>query len=238
MTKRDTRAPRRSETASCVVENVNLPSYLVLRTRSRHHREMKRFRVLLTMTALLLSSATLSGCGSSGPGTASESASQTPPGADSTGLKLSCEEAKFVSLLNLYRESQGRSPVLVSEAGVQSSRWHGEDMIAKNYFSHTEPGGRDFSSRAAAFGYPVWAENIAAGNSSASSTFCQWKNSSGHNANMLGSNHRTIGIGRSSGGGTYGVYWSNNFGPLTNDTIGSPITDDASCVLPTTIPSC
>lgn len=196
---------------------------------------MKRLQLILAMSLL---SMLLSACGSAASGASSESASETPPGTDATGLKLSCEEAKFVTLLNMYRESQGRSTIQVSEAGVQSSRWHGEDMIAKNYFSHTEPNGRDFSARAAAFGYPAWAENIAAGNSSASATFCQWKNSSGHNANMLGSNHRTIGIGRSSGGGTYGVYWSNNFGPLTNDTIGTPLTDDASCALPTALPSC
>lgn len=189
----------------------------------------------------VLAAALLSGCGSSNSTSlSSEQAAQEnpPPGTEATGLKLSCEEAKFVTLLNLYRSSQGRTTVLVSEAGVRASRWHGEDMISKNYFSHTEPDGRSFNARAGSFGYSAWAENIAAGNSGASATFCQWKNSPGHDANMLATQHRTIGIGRASGGGTYGVYWSNNFGPMSNDTIGTPLKDDAACELPTTLPTC
>jgi uncharacterized protein YkwD len=56
------------------------------------------------------------------------------------------------------------------------------------------------------------AENIAAGNSDAESTFIQWKNSPGHNENMLKPNVSYIGIGRATGGGPYGVYWTNVFG--------------------------
>jgi uncharacterized protein YkwD len=56
------------------------------------------------------------------------------------------------------------------------------------------------------------AENIAAGNSTAQATFNQWLNSPGHNANMLGSSFTVIGIGRATGGGQYGVYWTNVFG--------------------------
>ena len=55
------------------------------------------------------------------------------------------------------------------------------------------------------------AENIAAGNSGAAGTFNQWRNSAGHNANMLG-NYSIIGIGRATGGGTYGSYWTTVFG--------------------------
>jgi len=61
-------------------------------------------------------------------------------------------------------------------------------------------------------------ENIAAGNSTASATFTQWKNSSGHNANMLGANYTVMGIGRATGGGQYGVYWTNVFGGQDDGT--------------------
>jgi uncharacterized protein YkwD len=54
-------------------------------------------------------------------------------------------------------------------------------------------------------------ENIAAGNPDAQSTFIQWQESPGHNANMLSSNFTMMGIGRATGGGTYGVYWTNLF---------------------------
>lgn len=100
----------------------------------------------------------------------------TPPSPDDdtvTEFKLSCEEARFVSLLNIYRADNNLTGVTVSKSAVESTRWHAKDMIDKNYFSHTEPNGRTFSTRVAFFGYSARSENIAAGNSSASATFCQ-----------------------------------------------------------------
>jgi len=55
-------------------------------------------------------------------------------------------------------------------------------------------------------------ENLAAGNADAQGTFTQWKNSPGHNLNMLSPSANYIGIGRATGGGTFGVYWTNVFG--------------------------
>lgn len=153
-------------------------------------------------------------------------------------FKLSCQEARFVELLNLYRQLNSLGRVEVSQAGVLSARWHTQDMINQNYFAHNEPNGRAFNTRAASFGYSAWAENIAAGNSMAEGTFCQWKNSPGHNSNMLGAQHRTIGIGMSSGGGTYGVYWENSFGPDSADTLSSPLTSELGCQMPMQLPGC
>lgn len=152
-------------------------------------------------------------------------------------FKLTCEEARFITLLNIYRQSQNVGTLKVSKSGIIAGRWHAQDMIDKNYFAHSEPNGRDFSTRVASFGYPGWAENIAAGGSTASATFCMWKLSSGHNSNMLSSQHTTTGIGQMSGGGTYGTYWSSNFGPDIGDNIATPLTD-TSCELPSSLPSC
>jgi hypothetical protein len=56
-------------------------------------------------------------------------------------------------------------------------------------------------------------ENIAAGVASAQAAFDLWKNSPGHNANMLSTNFTTIGIGREYvAGSPYGWYWTTNFG--------------------------
>lgn len=153
-------------------------------------------------------------------------------------FKLNCEESRFVSLLNIYRSNNHLPLVAVSKSGVESTRWHAQDMIDKNYFSHTEPNGRTFSNRAASFGYPAWSENIAAGNISASTTFCQWKNSAGHNTNMLSERHRSIGIGNAVGGGTYRAYWGNNFGPAETDLLVEPLSNEPGCVLPVALPGC
>jgi uncharacterized protein YkwD len=91
-----------------------------------------------------------------------------------------------------------------------------QDMANKNYFSHTDSLGRDPFMRMAAFGYnyPHTAgENIAAGMDSAQAAFTAWKNSPGHNANMLGSGYTVIGIGRAyNSSSTYGWYWTTDFG--------------------------
>lgn len=201
---------------------------------------MKAFLFLSTIVLFFNSCADFSSLSGSNQSSSSpnESAQQNP---DYTGpvadFKLNCSEAQFVVLLNLYRQQNGLGTVQVSRAGVQSARWHTQDMINQNYFSHTEPSGRSFSSRAASFGYSAWAENIAAGSSTAAGTFCQWKNSPGHNTNMLQGMHRTIGIGLSYGG-TYGAYWENIFGPDSSDTLSNPLTNDSSCDLSLTLPSC
>lgn len=151
---------------------------------------------------------------------------------------LSCEEASFVTLLNLYRKQNKLGALSVSESGVESARWHAQDMSDKNYFSHTEPDGRTFSERALSFGYPAWSENISAGYSDTLMTFCQWKNSSAHNSNMLRADHKSIGIGKYSGNGTYKYYWENTFGPEMQDYLTEPLTKDANCILPKALPSC
>lgn len=159
---------------------------------------------------------------------------------DSVGeapFKLNCEEAKFVKLLNKYRQSKGLQKVVVSKSAVNAARWHSQDMINKNYFSHTEPNGRRFFTRSNSFGYTAHSENIAAGNREAEKTFCQWKNSPGHDANMQGQ-HKSMGIGQVSGGGQYKVYWSNNFGVEVTDAIKVPLTLEPNCVMPTVLPTC
>jgi uncharacterized protein YkwD len=171
------------------------------------------------------------------PGTAElASYSQTKMPAPTYDLKgnfkLYCQEARFVVLLNMYRASQDKASVAVSKAGTEAARWHGADMIAKNYFDHFEPDGRSPFARMAFFGYPGTGENIAWGSAVAETIFCLWKNSPGHNANMLSDNYQTIGIGLTD------THWSNGFGPTTNDTIAPPLTVESGCVMPASIPSC
>lgn len=169
-------------------------------------------------------------------GTTKSPASDISNGSNTT-FKITCAEAQFVKLLNIYRNSHGLNSVNVSRTGVITARWHTQDMINHNYFSHTEPDGRTFSQRASNFGYPSHAENIAAGNAAADKTFCQWRNSKGHNANMLG-RHQSIGIGLAVGKSQYGVYWSNGFSNAVGDEISEPLTSDAGCVMPRGLPFC
>jgi hypothetical protein len=139
---------------------------------------------------------------------------------------LDTEEIAFCKIVNDYRLANGRPALLVSTDLSEASDWHTDDMAAKNYFSHTDSLGRDPFVRMSVFGYNynTWkGENIAAGNSTASATFTQWKNSSGHNANMLNANFKVMGIARSyDAASTYKYYWNNNFGGYVDGAVPCP----------------
>jgi uncharacterized protein YkwD len=157
---------------------------------------------------------------STGPGDGTGSGDST---SNPTGVALDAEEQAFVETINAYRAQNGLAALQVSATLTESSKWMSADMAAKDYFSHTDSQGRDPFTRMADFGYPqngYSGENIAAGNASAAGTFTQWKNSPGHNANMLGASYRVIGVGRAhDANSSYGWYWTTDFGSTVDKTL-------------------
>ncbi|MDC3981123.1 CAP domain-containing protein [Polyangium jinanense] len=140
-------------------------------------------------------------------------------GAGPATTALDAEEQGFLGILNDYRAQNGLPPLAACTSLNRAAQGHSEDMRDQNYFSHDGKNGSSFSDRACDACYDhacplqtAMAENIAAGNGTADATFTQWKNSAGHNANMLGSSYKVIGIGRATDGGDYGVYWTTVFG--------------------------
>ena len=91
------------------------------------------------------------------------------------------------------------------------------DMAAYNYFNHTDRLGRQWDQRMLQCDVPqvapsAWSENIAAWYDTGVSVFGGWKNSPGHNANMLNAAFRQIGIARYySPASLYGWYWAADF---------------------------
>lgn len=136
---------------------------------------------------------------------------------------LDSEEIAFFKLINDYRVQNGLSPLQLSIALTKSSDWMSTNMATTGNFSHTDTQGRDPSARMEAYGYDTstnWGENIAGGNATAQDTFTQWKNSPGHNANMLGSGYKVIGIARAyDASSPYGWYWTTDFGGTVDETI-------------------
>ena len=129
---------------------------------------------------------------------------------------LDSEEQAFLTLINQYRQQNGLSTLSSTPTMENASVWMSGDMGAHAYFSHTDFQGRDPWTRLCDFSYcfNTWkGENIAAGYSTAQTVFDAWKNSPGHNANMLGANFNVIGIGRVyTSGSPYGWYWTTDFG--------------------------
>jgi uncharacterized protein YkwD len=143
----------------------------------------------------------------------------TCQGAGDATTPLDSEEQAFLGIINQYRAQNGLGALTACTSLNRAAQGHSEDMRDNNYFSHNGLNGSSPWERSCDACYELgcgpmtaMAENIAAGNSGAQGTFDQWKNSPGHNANMLGGNFKMIGIGRATGGGQYGSYWTNVFG--------------------------
>lgn len=146
-------------------------------------------------------------------------ACETCAGSGDATTGLDAEEQAFLVLINDYRAENGRGPLTPCTSLNRSAQGHSEDMRDQNYFSHSGLNGSTPWTRSCDACYELacgpstqMAENIAAGNSGAAATFEQWRTSAGHNANMLGASFTQIGIGRATGGGQYGSYWTNVFG--------------------------
>jgi uncharacterized protein YkwD len=158
----------------------------------------------------------------------------------SAGAALDSEEQAFLTLINAYRQQNGLSTLSSTQTLDAAAEWMSGDMGANDYFSHTDSLGRDPWTRICSFGYcyNTWkGENIAAGTSSAQTAFDLWKNSPGHNANMLGANFNVIGIGRVyTAGSPYGWYWTTDFGGYVPPT-ATPSPTPAPTVAPTPAPT-
>lgn len=120
-----------------------------------------------------------------------------------SSANLDRAERSLLCLTNVHRLRSG-VPALSRDSRLgAAARAHSADMAARDYFSHITPEGLSPTERAVAAGFPGGAgENIAAGGSpTALGLFEMWRNSPGHDANMLGAAYRSFGGGIFPGGG-------------------------------------
>jgi hypothetical protein len=140
-------------------------------------------------------------------------------------------------LLNNYRVQNGALPLLIDPDIAEAADWMSTDMGVNDYFSHTDSLGQSPWTRMCNFGYcwNTWkGENLAAGYTTGATVFEGWRNSSGHNANMLNANFKVMGLARVyTAGSTYGWYWTNDFG----GHIAQPTVTPSPGATPTPVPS-
>jgi uncharacterized protein YkwD len=142
---------------------------------------------------------------------------------------IDAEEQRFLQLINEHRADNDLGPLALSPKLTRAAAWKSAHMAANDYFAHDDAGiDRDFVDRIRDCGYTAntWlGENIAAGKETAEDVFAQWRNSSGHNANMLNPNFNAIGIGRAfDDDSTYGWYWTTDFGGFVDGSAPPPTT--------------
>jgi uncharacterized protein YkwD len=152
------------------------------------------------------------------------------------------EEQALLNGINSYRQQRGLQPLAASGSLNRAAAWMSHDMAAYRYFSHTDRLGRAFNVRLADCGYTYatyMGENIAAGNADAASTLTQWKNSPGHNALLLNSSMRAVGIARYyDAGAPYRWYWTLDAGGFNDggSTGGTPTPTPTATPRPTATP--
>jgi len=125
-----------------------------------------------------------------------------------------------VELANQQRAANGCAVALAMNDKLHKAAYdHSADMLARDFFSHTNPDGEGPGERLAEVGYvwSWWGENIAAGYPSPEDVMAGWMGSEGHRANILNCNFTEIGVGyvySASDGGTlrYYHYWTQDFG--------------------------
>jgi uncharacterized protein YkwD len=121
----------------------------------------------------------------------------------------SAQADRVIELVNQARATNGCTALVSEEHLTAAAAAHSSDMSDRNYFSHTTPEGVEFDDRIKAAGYPLpGAENIASGYRSAAQVMDAWMNSTGHRANILNCDLKTIGVSLD----TDGFYWTQDFG--------------------------
>ena len=151
-------------------------------------------------------------------------------GAACAGADLSyslANEDAIVSAVNCMvndeRVARGLPAVSAQSQLATAARAHSADMAANNYFDHNSQDGTKFSARLTAAGYSWIAagENIAAGYRTAKAVMTGWMASKGHCENILSGAFSELGVGVASGSGSYGVYWTQDFGRRSGSAVQS-----------------
>jgi uncharacterized protein YkwD len=123
--------------------------------------------------------------------------------------------ARVLELTNAERANAGLAPLSISGELQDAAAGYSQVLASTGCFAHTCGPMPDLAERDNQSGYSGWTalgENIAAGYPTPEAVVAGWMASPGHRANILSPNFTEIGIGVTSGTGTYGVYWAEEFG--------------------------
>ncbi len=120
--------------------------------------------------------------------TVQTTATSTAPAPALAAAPAAASSAGLLALVNEYRATQGKGPLVSSPALEAAAAAHAQDMVNNAFFSHTGSGGSTVGSRTRAAGcsWSGVAENIAQGQTAPSAAMTTWINSDGHRRNLLG----------------------------------------------------
>jgi len=121
-------------------------------------------------------------------------------------------ENEVIRLVNVERTKIGLPALKANWQICRVARFKAEDMINKNYFSHTSPTYGSPFDMMKNFGinFSAAGENIAQGQQTPAEVMKSWMNSTGHRQNILNTRYTEIGVGiaKSSNGS---ITWVQQF---------------------------
>ena len=121
-------------------------------------------------------------------------------------------ENEVIRLVNSERAKNGLPALKANWQVSRVARYKSQDMIDRNYFSHTSPTYGSPFRMLESFGitFSAAGENIAMGQRTPSEVMNAWMNSPGHRNNILSTSFTEIGVGLAkSANGRY--YWTQMF---------------------------
>jgi len=120
--------------------------------------------------------------------------SRTIPGV--LGISSTITSQEIISLTNEIRQENGLPDLILNQSLVEAAGQKAGDMVAKNYWAHTSPGGVTPWSFFQNVGYKYLyaGENLARDFTNSSSVIEAWMNSPTHRDNILSSRYQDIGI--------------------------------------------
>lgn len=110
---------------------------------------------------------------------------------------IKSQESEVVRLVNIERSKYGLSALKENWELSRVARYKSQDMIDKNYFSHTSPTYGSPFTMMESFGlrFTAAGENIAMGQRTPQEVVTAWMNSPGHRSNILSPTYIQIGVG-------------------------------------------
>ena len=110
---------------------------------------------------------------------------------------IKSQESEVIRLVNIERSKYGLPTLKENWELSRVARYKSQDMIDKNYFSHTSPTYGSPFAMMESFGlrFTAAGENIAMGQRTPQEVVTAWMNSPGHRSNILSPTYIQIGVG-------------------------------------------
>ncbi|MFI6447145.1 sigma-70 family RNA polymerase sigma factor [Kitasatospora sp. NPDC050543] len=145
--------------------------------------------------------------------TATPTPTPTPTPSATPTRETPTPERQLMDLINAERAKVGCAPLRIDPRLHTAAQKQSEDMVARNFYDHTNPDGVRPDGRITAAGYrwSAWGENLDRGPSSPAVVLKQWMDNGIHQTNMLDCAYRDAGVGVAPQGQN-GLAWTLDLG--------------------------